>query len=111
MLKLYTTSLRSKILLGFTVILLIMFFATLWSIYNFYRLNEQIKITMQQNYTSIIAADNMERALDEQLQSIVIMYNQNFEVGEKLFEKTKQDFYYWYDHATRISPRIRRKRY
>lgn len=104
MLKLYTTSLRSKILLGFTVILLIMFFATLWSIYNFYRLNEQIKITMQQNYTSIIAADNMGRALDEQLQSIVIMYNQNFEVGEKLFEKTKQDFYYWYDRARESVP-------
>jgi signal transduction histidine kinase len=104
MLKLYTTSLRSKILLGFTVILLIMFFATLWSIYNFYRLNEQIKITMQQNYISIIAADNMGRALDEQLQSIVIMYNQNFEVGEKLFEKTKQDFYYWYDRAREAVP-------
>ncbi|NJD22230.1 MAG: HAMP domain-containing protein [Melioribacter sp.] len=104
MLKLYTTSLRSKILLGFTVILLIMFFATLWSIYNFYRLNEQIKITMQQNYTSIIAADNMGRALDEQLQSIVIMLNQNFEVGEKLFEKTKQDFYYWYDRARESVP-------
>jgi len=104
MLKLYTTSLRSKILLGFTVILLIMFFATLWSIYNFYRLNEQIKITMQQNYISIIAADNMGRALDEQLQAIVIMYNQNFEVGEKLFEKTKQDFYYWYDRARESVP-------
>ena len=104
MLKLYTTSLRSKILLGFTVILLIMFFATLWSIYNFYRLNEQIKITMQQNYISIIAADNMGRALDEQLQSIVIMYNQNFEMGEKLFEKTKQDFYYWYDRARESVP-------
>ena len=104
MIKLYTTSLRSKILLGFTVILLIMFFATLWSIYNFYRLNEQIKITMQQNYTSIIAADNMGRALDEQLQSIVIMYNQNFEIGEKLFEKTKQDFYYWYDRARESVP-------
>ena len=29
MINLYTTSLRSKILLGFTVILMIMFFATL----------------------------------------------------------------------------------
>ena len=104
MIKLYTTSLRSKILLGFTVILLIMFFATLWSIYNFYRLNEQIKITMQQNYISIIAADNMGRALDEQLQSIVIMLNQNFEIGEKLFEKSKQDFYYWYDRARESVP-------
>jgi signal transduction histidine kinase len=99
MIKIYTSSLRSKILLGFMVILIIMFLATLWSVYNFYRLNESIKFTMQENYSSIIAADNMGRSLDEQLQSIVIMYNQNFEVGEKLFEKKKFDFYYWLQRA------------
>jgi two-component system, NtrC family, sensor histidine kinase KinB len=99
MIKLYTTSLRSKILLGFMVILLIMFFATLWSIYNFYRLNESIKLTMQENYTSIIAADNMGKALDEQLQAIVIMYNQNLEAGERLFEKNKFEFWSWHDQA------------
>jgi len=79
-----------------------MFFATLWSIYNFYRLNESIKLTMQENYTSIIAADNMGRALDEQLQAIVIMYNQNLEAGERLFEKNKFEFWFWHDKA-RIS--------
>lgn len=99
MLKLYTTSLRSKILLGFMVILLIMFFATLWSVYNFYALNESIKRTMQENYSSIIAADNMGRALDEQLHAIIIMLNQNFEEGEKILEKNKLDFYFWYENA------------
>ncbi|MFA7227540.1 MAG: ATP-binding protein [Melioribacteraceae bacterium] len=99
MINLYTTSLRSKILLGFTVILLIMFFATLWSIYNFYYLNELIKKTMQENYTSLIAADNMGRALDEQLQAIVVMYNKSFEQGDESFEKNRNDFYYWYEMA------------
>ena len=99
MLKLYTTSLRSKILLGFTVILLIVFFATLWSIYNFYRLNEQIKLTMEENYSSILAADNIGRALDDQLQALIIMFNQDFEMGDKLFQKSKEDFYFWYKKA------------
>ncbi len=99
MIKLYTTTLRSKILLGFMVILMIMFFAALWSIYNFYRLNESIKLTMQDNYSSIIAADNMGKSLDEQLQGIVIMYNQNFEAGYNLFEKSKLDFYFWSNNA------------
>lgn len=54
---------------------------------------------MVKNYSSIIAADNIGKSLDEQLQSIVIMFNQNFEAGEKLFEKTKQDFYYWFYRA------------
>ena len=99
MIKLYTTSLRSKILLGFTVILLIVFFATLWSIFNFYRLNEQIKQTMQQNYTSITAADNMAKSLDEQLQALIIIFNQEFEIGDRLFQKSKEDFYFWYEKA------------
>jgi len=99
MIKLYTSSLRIKILLGFTVILLIMFVAALWSIYNFYRLNESINLTMQENYTSIIAADNIGKALDDQLQALTVMFNQNFESGEKLFEKSKEDFFYWYDKA------------
>jgi len=99
MINLYTTSLRSKILLGFTVILLIMFLATLWSIYNFYYLNELIKKTMQENYTSLIAADNMGRALDEQLQAIVVMYNHSFEQGERTFQKKREEFYGWYESA------------
>jgi len=99
MIKLYTTTLRSKILLGFMVILLIMFFASLWSVYNFYRLNESIKLTMQENYASIVAADNMGKSLDEQLRAIVVMYNQNFETGENHFQQGKSDFFYWYNKA------------
>lgn len=84
------------------VILLIVFFATLWSIYNFYRLNEQIKLSMEENYSSIIAVDNMSRSLDAQMQALIIMFNQNYELGESLFEKNKKDFYFWYQQA-RIS--------
>lgn len=102
MLKLYTTSLRSKIFLGFTVILFIMFIATLWSIYNFYQFNERIKLTMQENYSSIIAADNMGRTLDDQLHAILVIFNQNFETGDNLFQKSRDEFYFWYRRA-RIS--------
>lgn len=99
MINIYTTTLRSKILLGFTVILLIMFFATLWSIYNFYRFNEYIKQTMKDNYAVIIAADNMSKALDDQVQSVIIMFNQNFEKGDSLFNKSEVDFFYWHQKA------------
>lgn len=103
MIKLYTTSLRSKILLGYTVILVIMFFASLWSIYNFYRVNESIKLTMQNNYSSVIAADNMGRALDEQLHALVIMLNLNFEEGNIIFERNENEFYAWYTTARGIA--------
>lgn len=102
MIKFYTTSLRSKILLGFTVILLIMFFATLWSIFNFYRFNEYIKQTMQDNYSVIIAADNMSKSLDDQVQSVIIMFNQDFQMGDSLFTRSETDFYYWHQKAREL---------
>ncbi|MBI1938355.1 MAG: HAMP domain-containing protein [Ignavibacteriales bacterium] len=99
MIKFYTTSLRSKILLGFSVILIIMFFATLWSVYNFSRFNESIKLTMQNNYSSIIAADNMAKSLDELLNAFIVTFNQDFDYGKSLFEKSQAEFYYWYGKA------------
>lgn len=96
MLNLYTTSLRSKIILGFTVILLIMFLATLWSIYNFYRFNEYIKQTMQDNYSVIIYSDNMSRALDEQVEAVIIMFNQDFARGDNLFTLSTRKFFDWH---------------
>jgi signal transduction histidine kinase len=54
---------------------------------------------MQENYTSIIAADNIGKSLDDQLQALIIMFNKDFETGDKLFEKGREDFYYWYRQA------------
>jgi PAS domain S-box-containing protein len=79
-----------------------MFFATLWSIYNFYRFNEYIKQTMQDNYSVIIAADNMSRSLDDQVQSVIIMFNQDFQKGDSLFTKSEVDFFYWHQKAREL---------
>ena len=54
---------------------------------------------MEENYSSILAADNIGRALDDQLQALIIMFNQDFEMGDKLFQKSKEDFYFWYKKA------------
>lgn len=96
MINLFTTTLRSKILLGFTVILLIMFLATLWSIYNFYRFNEYIKQTMQDNYSVIIYSDNMSKSLDEQVEAVIIMFNQDFARGDSLFTLSTRKFFDWH---------------
>ena len=61
---------------------------------------------MQENYTSLIAADNMGRALDEQLQAIVVMYNYNFEKGERQFQKNRDDFYFWYESVVSVFTKI-----
>jgi PAS domain S-box-containing protein len=79
-----------------------MFFATLWSIYNFYRFNEYIKQMMQDNYSVIIAADNMSRSLDDEVQSVIIMFNQDFQKGDSLFTKSEVDFFYWHQKAREL---------
>jgi len=103
MINLFTTTLRSKILLGFMVILLIMFLATLWSIYNFYRFNEYIKQTMQDNYSVIIYSDNMSKSLDEQVEAVIIMFNQDFSRGDSLFKKSTFEFFDWLQKTRDLS--------
>ncbi|HKB86256.1 MAG TPA: ATP-binding protein [Ignavibacteriaceae bacterium] len=99
MLQFFTNTLRGKILFGFIIILTIMIFVTFWSIYNFYRLNESIKQTINENYSSIVAVDNMDKALDDQLNAIIIIFSENALNGKINFEDAKQDFYYWYNKA------------
>ncbi|MFA3783337.1 ATP-binding protein [Melioribacteraceae bacterium 4301-Me] len=98
-LKIFNASLRSKILAGYSIVIFIMLFVTFWSVYNFYRLNESIKTTLNQNYSSIIAAENMVRALDDQFHSILLVFTGNSAQGKKLFESSKEDFYFWYTKA------------
>lgn len=99
MFKFLKGNLRLKIMTGFLIVVAIMFVVTFWSVYNFYRLNESIKLTMSENYSSIIAAENMNRALDEQLHAIVIIFNEDPAKGRSLFEESKNQFYYWYQKA------------
>jgi signal transduction histidine kinase len=93
-------SLRSKILAGYLVVIFIMIFVMFWSLYNFNQLNESFKSIIVQNYSSIVAADNMVKELDNQLNGLYLIINQrDFEAGNKIFEDSKQNFFYWFAKA------------
>lgn len=57
---------------------------------------------MQDNYSVIIAADNMSRSLDDEVQSVIIMFNQDFQKGDSLFTKSEVDFFYWHQKAREL---------
>ncbi|HEX2982104.1 MAG TPA: ATP-binding protein [Ignavibacteriales bacterium] len=97
--KLFASSLRRKILLGFIIVILIMLGITFWGIYNFYRINQSFKLTITQNYSTIIAADNMTKSVDEQLNALILSFNGDILYGRALFEKAQIDFLYWYQKA------------
>jgi signal transduction histidine kinase len=63
-------------------------------------LNESFRALIVQNYSSIVATDNMVRALDTQINGVFSIFNhENPDKGYKSFENAKQDFYSWYEKA------------
>ncbi len=93
-------SLRSKILTGYFVVIFIMIFVMFWSLYNFNQLNESFKSIIVQNYSSIVAADNMVKELDNQLNGLYLIINEKeIDEGNKIFDDSKQNFFYWFGKA------------
>ena len=41
----------------------------------------------------------MSKSLDDQLEALILFFNQDFEYGEKLYQKSKEDFFFWYGKA------------
>jgi two-component system, NtrC family, sensor histidine kinase KinB len=94
------TTLRAKILTGYIIVILIMICVMIWSLYNFNRLNESFRALIVQNYSSIVATDNMVRTLDSQINGLFMIFNrEDPDKGYKKFETAKQDFYYWFEKA------------
>ncbi len=94
------TTLRAKILAGYIVVILIMICVMIWSLYNFNRLNESFRAIIVQNYSSIVATDNMVRSLDNQINGLFMIYKgDNREKGYNTFDAAKQDFFYWFERA------------
>ncbi len=100
MFRAFFKTLRAKILTGFIVVIIIMIVVMVWSLYNFNRLNESFRAIIVENYSSIVAADNMVRSLDNQANGLFLIFSKdNTTRGANLFEDAKQDFFYWYERA------------
>ncbi len=94
------TTLRAKILTGYIVVIFIMICVMIWSLYNFNRLNESFREIIVQNYSSIVAADNMVRSLDNQIKGLFLIFShEDPKKGDQVFENAKQDFYFWFEKA------------
>ena len=92
-------TLREKILIGFFVVIIIMVAITSWSIYNFFKISNSFESTINRNYASIIAADNMGFALDNHMSAMIVIFKANVTEGLLMFESSKTDFIKWYKTA------------
>lgn len=100
MFKVFFNSLRNKILSGYFVVIFILIFIMFWDLFNFNRLNQSYKQIIVQNFSSIVASENMIKALDDQANSVMLLQNKNEKIkAEKLFKDSKGEFFYWLNQA------------
>lgn len=95
----FSGTLKNRIMNGIFIVLFIMFIATIWSIYNFYRLNESFKITIRENYTSIESVDNLILTIDNQQNRLTEALLKSGSIKNTIDEESKGRFFYWYSVA------------
>lgn len=95
----FQRSLRRKILLGFLIVLFIMLLMSFWGIYNIYKVSQNYKQTLYQNYTSIIAIDNIGKSLDDMMDAVLKLHSNNYDEGKTKIETSKAYYYLWFQKA------------
>jgi len=85
-------SLKSKIFLGYLLVVLILMVVTFWSINNFISLSEAIDNIMVENFRSIMASESMIESLERQDSGILMILNGHIEDGSETFKKNETEF-------------------
>lgn len=104
-------SIRARIVWTFAVLVLLNLAATYWSIYNFYAIGTSVTTIIQDNYLSVLAAENMMKSLERQDNALLVASEgEPAESGGSLTEsrdlflkwtENRDLFFYWYDQGMR----------
>ena len=104
-------SIRARIVWTFAVLVLLNLAATYWSIYNFYAIATSVTTIIQENYLSVLAAENMMKSLERQDNALLVASEGEPATTEgsltenrDLFLKWTENrdlFFYWYDQGMR----------
>ncbi|WP_027340657.1 ATP-binding protein [Halonatronum saccharophilum] len=85
-------SLKTKILFGYMAIIMIIIVLVIWSINNFMRLNKAIDAIMEENYRSVIAAEEMREAVERQDSAQLIFIFGQEKKALDIFQANKLEF-------------------
>ena len=106
------SSLRYKIGFSYFLLVCVSLASSVVALYNFVQLRDSVGQLIRENYQSVLAAEHMSRALEEQQQAQeALMYFSvplagTRPVGDELtttigvFNKNRDDFLFWYRTAT-----------
>jgi NtrC-family two-component system sensor histidine kinase KinB len=94
-------SIRARIAGTFAALVVINLGASFWSIYNFYAMGTTVATMLRENYRSILATENMVKALERQ-DNALLTASEGEEVSlSGSFGENKELFFYWEEQATR----------
>ena len=85
-------NLKTKILVGYLLVVIILIGVASWSIYNFMTLNDAINDIMVENYRSVIAAEGMMEALERQDSAELIFVFGQKEKALEIFQRNQMEF-------------------
>ena len=91
--------LKSKILLGYGLSLALVVLVGGWGITNLRRLGRASQAILEENYNSILAADNTIEALERQDSAILLFLLENRDRGSQQFRANQIEFLKWLGKA------------
>jgi len=94
-------TIRAKIVLTFSLLVVLTLAAGFWSIYNFYTLGNTVARILNENYNNVLAAENMVKALLRQDNALLVASEGEETTVGGGFAENKLLFYNWYNQAVR----------
>ena len=93
------TTIRTKIVWTFAILVTLSLVGSFWSIYNFYAMGTTVATILRENYQSVLAAENMVKLLERQDNALLAQSEGEEATMAGGFEDNKKLFYYWEDQA------------
>jgi NtrC-family two-component system sensor histidine kinase KinB len=92
-------TLKKKILLGYGVAFVLMGLVVAWAVVNLVSLGKASHAILQENYRSILAAENMLDSLDQQDSGLLLMFLGDTGQGTTRFRDKEALFFQWLARA------------
>ncbi len=91
--------LRRKILAGYGLVLGLVVIVCVWAVINLYQLGRASEAILQENYRSILAAENMINALERQDSGLLLLMQGYQDEGTEQFRANEVEFLQWLSRA------------
>ncbi len=91
--------LRRKILIGYGLVLGLVVIVWGWAVFNLYQLGQASEAILQENYRSILAAENMINAIERQDSGLLLSMQGYTDEGSVQFRENELEFLQWLSRA------------